>query len=57
MKRDYVIFNQRLAGELMMRGFVLKRIGRTNRDGSNRNVFYFNESEELLKIVESYKIK
>lgn len=55
MKKEYIVFSMKLAGELMKRGFVLKRMEKTNRDNSNRNVFYFNESEDLLKVVEVYK--
>lgn len=57
MKKDYVIFNQRLAGHLMMLGYVLKKIEKTTKDNSNRNVFYFNESEELLRSVKDFKDK
>jgi hypothetical protein len=54
MKKEYIVFSQRLCGELMIRGFVLKRMEKTTRDNSNRNVFFFNESDELLKVVEDY---
>jgi hypothetical protein len=57
MKNEYIVFSMKLAGRLMEKGFVLKRMEKTNRDNSNRNVFYFNESEELLKEVERYKNK
>ncbi len=55
MKKDYVVFNQRLAGKLMTAGFVLKSMSKTKKDNSNRNVFYFNESEDLLRVVEQFK--
>jgi hypothetical protein len=57
MKKEYIVFSQRLAGELMIRGFVLKRMDKTMRDNSNRNIFFFNESEDLLKFVSDYKNK
>lgn len=57
MKKEYIVFSMKLAGHLMQKGFVLKRMEKTNRDNSNRNVFYFNESEDLLRIVEKYKSK
>jgi hypothetical protein len=57
MKKEYIVFSMKLAGHLMQNGFVLKRMEKTNRDNSNRNVFYFNESEDLLKVVEIYKNK
>jgi hypothetical protein len=57
MKKEHIIFSQKLAGELMIRGFVLKRMDKTFKDNSNRNIFFFNESEELLKFVKEYKTK
>jgi hypothetical protein len=57
MKKEYIVFSQRLAGELMIRGFVLKRMDKTMRNDSNRNIFFFNESEDLLKFITDYKNK
>jgi Domain of unknown function (DUF5659) len=54
IKKEYIVFSMKLAGLLMQRGFVLKRMEKTDRDNSNRNVFYFNESEDLLRVVEEY---
>lgn len=54
MKREYIVFNQRLAGYLMQNGFVLKRMGKSNQEGSNRNIFFFNESNDLLEKIQSY---
>lgn len=55
MKREYIVFNQRMAGYLMQQGFVLKRIEKTKKADSNRNIFIFNENEDLLKAIEQYK--
>lgn len=57
MKKEYIVFSMKLAGYLMQRGFVLKRMEKTTRDQSNRNVFYFNESDDLLNVVDKYKSK
>jgi hypothetical protein len=57
MKKEYIVFSMKLAGLLMQKGFVLKRMEKTNRDNSNRNVFYFNESEDLLRVVQKYNNK
>lgn len=57
MKKEYIIFNQKLAGKLMQLGFVLKRMEKTTRDNSNRNIFIFNESEDLVRVVEAFKAK
>jgi hypothetical protein len=56
MKKEYVVFNQRLAGFLMLSGFVLKRMEKSKyEDYSNKNVFVFNESENLHKAIDEYK--
>lgn len=57
MKKEYIVFSMKLAGMLMQEGFVLKRMEKTTRENSNRNVFFFNESDELLKVIEVYKAK
>jgi hypothetical protein len=54
MKKEYIIFNQRLAGYLMQCGFVLKRMGKSDKDVT-RNIFFFNESHELLEQVRHFK--
>ncbi len=56
MKKEYIVFNQRLAGYLMMNKFVLKRMGKSDKEGSNLNIFFFNESEDLLKKVDEFKL-
>jgi hypothetical protein len=55
MKKEYIVFNQRLAGKLMSLGFVLKRMEKTTRDNSNRNIFIFNHSDDLVKVVQEFK--
>lgn len=53
MKKEYIIFNQRLAGFLMMNGFVLKHMERSEK--TNKNLFFFNESDELFKKIKDFK--
>jgi hypothetical protein len=53
MKKEYVIFNQRLAGYLMMNGFVLKHMEKSEK--SNKNIFFFNESDELFIKIKDFK--
>jgi hypothetical protein len=55
MKKEYIVFNQKLAGYLMQCGFVLKRIEKTIKNNSNRNIFFFNESDELMEKIVYYK--
>ena len=50
------IFSQKLAGMLMQKGFVLVEM-RQNTNGNGKNVFYFNNSPELDKIVSEYKTR
>lgn len=57
MKKEYIVFSQKLAGELMINGFILKRTEKTNKPNSNKNIFIFNENEDLLKFIEEYKSK
>ena len=55
--KEYIVFSQRMAGYLMMNGFVLKRLDLTNKDNKKRNIFIFNNSPNLLEYVESYKLE
>lgn len=48
------IFSMKLAGVLMQNGFVLVDM-KPNTNGSGKNVFYFNDSQDLEKIVTQYK--
>lgn len=48
-----LIFSMKLAVYLMQRGFVLLDM-RKNTDQSNRNVFIFNESDELRNAIDDY---
>ena len=50
------IFSMKLAGVLMQNGFVLV-VMRPNTNGSGKNVFYFNDSPELEKILTQFKRK
>lgn len=55
-KKMKTIFSQKLAGMLMQKGFVLVEM-RQNTNGNGKNVFYFNNSPELDKIVSEYKTR
>lgn len=48
------IFSQRLAGYLLLRGFVLAE-SRKDYKNLSRNIFFFFESDELSKAIEDYK--
>ena len=48
------IFSMKLAGVLMQNGFVLVDM-RPNTNGSGKNVFCFNDSPELEKMINQFK--
>lgn len=54
IKKTIPLYSMKLAGLAMMKGFVLLSMDR-NHDGSGRNVFYFNDSPELRKLIIEYK--
>lgn len=55
MKEKYkCIYNMRLAGYLMMNGMRIIRMEK-NLGRPWRNVFIFEETEELMKLIEIYK--
>lgn len=55
-ERDrYVVLSQKVAGHLMMRGFVLKGIG-DNRKFPGRNVFFFNNSAQLREAIAEFNM-
>lgn len=51
-----IIFNQKLAGYLMMQGFILKKMER-NEKCPDKNVFIFRQSENLEKTIKQYLSK
>lgn len=53
-KKMKTIFSQRLAGHLMIKGFVLVGMEQ-GRNNSGKNVFYFNDSDELRTAMDEYK--
>ena len=48
------IFNQRLCGYLMMKGFVLVAMSE-NKHCAGKNVFFFNDSDELQKSIIDFR--
>ena len=53
-KENYVVFSQRLAGFLMLKGFRLVRTER-NMKFEKKNVFIFKKSDELEEAIDEYK--
>ena len=52
--KTIAIYSMKLAGMLMQQGFVLLSMDR-NLNGSGRNVFFFNDSPDLQKLITEYK--
>lgn len=50
------IYSQRLAGTLMLKGFVLAGMERNKDSDSGRNVFFFKDSPELEAAIKEYKL-
>ena len=54
-KKMITIFNQRLCGFLQMKGFVLVGMAE-NKHCAGKNVFFFNDSPDLKKLISDYKV-
>ena len=52
-RKTFPVYNQRLAGFLMMRGYVLKDIT-PNEKYEGKNVFFFCDSPSIKKTMQSY---
>ena len=52
--KTFYVKSMKLAGFLMMKGFVLH--GVKPEENSNRNIFLFTNSPQLLKAIEQYKL-
>jgi len=53
MKPDFSAFSMKLAGFLMMKGFVLRHV--KDDEKSRRKVFIFNDSNEIQQALKEYK--
>lgn len=41
-----VIYSQKMAAKLMLKGFILQGMDK-NKNHPNKNIFYFNDSDDL----------
>ncbi|KKO54500.1 DUF5659 domain-containing protein [Paenibacillus sp. DMB20] len=55
MNNHFVVLSQKMAGHLMMRGFVLKGIGENHRY-PGRNVFFFKNTPELQEAIAEFNL-
>ena len=51
--KTITIWSQKLAGYLMLNGFVLVDM-RKDKYGTNKNVFFFNNSEAIQERIKQY---
>jgi hypothetical protein len=45
-----VIYSQKMAAKLMLKGFILQGMSK-NKNDQKKNIFYFNNSDELKKAM------
>ncbi len=45
-----IVYSQKLAAKLMLRGFILQGMEK-NKRFSDKNIFHFKDSEELNKAI------
>ena len=50
--KDFIVFSMKMAGLLMSNGFKLLNM-KPSKKGSNRNIFVFRESDELISFIHS----
>ena len=51
-----VIYSQRVAAKLMLKGFVLQGLGR-NKSNKDKNVFYFKDSNAIKQAICEINLK
>lgn len=52
-KKNFIVYNQRMAGYLMQRGFVLIDM-QPDLKKTDRNVFFFNNTPQLKSAIDEY---
>lgn len=52
-KKNFIVFNQRMAGYLMQRGFVLIDM-QPDLKKTGRNIFLFNDTPQLKSAIDDY---
>lgn len=52
-KKNFIVYNQRMAGYLMQRGFVLIDI-QPDLKKTGRNVFFFKDTPQLKSAIDEY---
>lgn len=53
-KKDIVIFNQRMAGYLMLKGYVLLEMRPDIKSTSHKNIFIFRDTPQLRQSMSDY---
>ncbi len=52
--KNITIFNQRMAGYLMQKGYVLIDMQPDMKNGSRKNVFFFRDTPQLRQSMSDY---
>lgn len=52
-KKNFMVFNQKMAGYLMQRGFVLIDM-QPDLKKTGRNVFFFKDTPQLKSAIDEY---
>ena len=52
--KNITIFNQRMAGYLMQKGYVLIDMRPDMKSRSRKNVFFFKDTQQLRKSMSDY---
>ena len=55
-KKSVTVFNQKLAGKLMVEGFKLQGM-RADKKFSNRNVYFFMNCDRVNEIIKNFSAK
>lgn len=52
-KKNFIVFNQRMAGYLMQKGFVLINM-QSDFKKTGRNIFFFIDTPQLKSAIDDY---
>ena len=53
-KKDIIIFNQRMAGYLMLKGYVLLEMRPDIKSSSHKNIFLFRDTPQPRQSMSDY---
>lgn len=56
IKKNVTVFSQKLAGQLMVKGYVVVAM-EPDKSGSGKNVFFFKNSPQIQQEIRDYQQK